>query len=143
MANVRFNEKTYYIPTDKFLITINKHTDVHRDSSTHSKVKSSVEVEQVFAVSAEVNEMYRIKPGWINKEAGYVLKATKNDIKSLTEAFVVKIISNTVVYTEPSLHSHSATVLRVGDLEKVIGESDVFYQLEHGGYIEKCNCRRY
>ena len=59
-------------------------------------MKSSVEVEQVFAVSAEVNGMYRIKPGWINKQAGSVLEATKNDIKSLTEAFVVKIISNTV-----------------------------------------------
>ena len=106
-------------------------------------MKSSVEQEQVFAVSAEVNGMYRIKPGWINKEAGCVLEATKSDIKSLTEAFVVKIISNTIVYTEPSIHSHSATVLRIGDLEKVIGESDIFYQLENGGYIEKSNCRRY
>ena len=51
MANVRFNEKTYYIPTDKFLITVNKYANVHRDSSTHSKVKSSVDKEQVFAVS--------------------------------------------------------------------------------------------
>ena len=143
MANVRFNEKTYYIPTDKFLITVNKHADVHRDSSTHSKVKSSVDQEQVFAVSSEVNGMYRIKPGWINKEVVSILEATKTDVKSLTEVFVVKIISNTIVYTEPSTQSHSATVLRVGDLEKVVGESDQFYQLEHGGYIEKSNCRRY
>lgn len=143
MANIRFNEKTYYIPTDKFLIIINKPTDVYRDSSTHSKVKSSVKQEQIFAVSSEVNGMYRIKPGWINTESVSILEATKTDIKSLTEAFIIKIINTTIVYTEPSTHSHSATVLRVGELEKVVGESDQFYQLEHGGYIEKSNCRRY
>ena len=39
--------------------------------------------------------------------------------------------------------AHTATVLRIGDVERVVWESEDFFKLEHGGYIEKRGCRRY
>ncbi len=143
MANVKFNEKTYYVPTDKFLIGVKENTSVQNNYSKDSKVTSVVKQGQVFSVSSEVNNMFRIKPGWVNKEACEVLKEATNEIKDLAESFVVKVINNIPIYTEASINSHTATILRVGDLECVVGESEDFYKLAHGGYIEKKGCRRY
>lgn len=87
--------------------------------------------------------MYRIKLGWLENEACDILKGPTNEVIELAESFVVKIISNIPVFTEPSMTAHTATVLRIGDVERVVGESEDFFKLEHGGYIEKRGCRRY
>ena len=59
------------------------------------------------------------------------------------EEFVVKMIDNAPVFTEPNQSSHAATVLRIGDLPKVDGESAEFYRLANGGFVEKSKCRKY
>ena len=143
MANVKFNEKTYYVPSEKFLVGVKQHCNVYKDPSTSSKKVASVEENQVFSVSSKVNDMYRIKPGWISKEFCEVLVAATNEVITLEDPFVVKVISNIPVFTEPSMTAHTATVLRIGDVERVVGESEDFFKLEHGGYIEKRGCRRY
>ena len=37
MANVKFNEKTYYVPSEKFLVGVKQHCNVYKDPSTSSK----------------------------------------------------------------------------------------------------------
>lgn len=143
MANVKFNEKTYYVPSEKFLVGVKQHCNVYKDPSTSSKKVASVEENQVFSVSSKINDMYRIKLGWLENEACDILKGPTNEVIELAESFVVKIISNIPVFTEPSMNAHTATVLRIGDVERVVGESEDFFKLEHGGYIEKRGCRRY
>ena len=143
MANVKFNEKTYYVPSEKFLVGVKQHCNVYKDPSTSSKKVASVEQNQVFSVSSKVNDMYRIKPGWISKEFCEVLVAATNEVITLEDPFVVKVISNIPVLTEASPDAHATTVLRPGDLRRVIGESEDFYQLETGDFITKRGCRRY
>ena len=143
MANVKFNGNTFYVPSDKFLVSIQDHAEVHYDSSLESETTSSVNEGQVFLVLSERNDMYKIKLGWINKEVCEILLEASNEVTDLSEPFVVKVISNLPIFTEPSTNSHTATILRVGDLERVIGESEDFFKLEHGGFIEKKGCRRY
>ena len=143
MANVKFNEKTYYVPSEKFLVGVKQHCNVYKDPSTSSKKVASVEENQVFSVSSKVNDMYRIKPGWISKEFCEVLVAATNEVITLEDPFVVKVISNIPVLTEASPDAHATTVLRPGDLRRVIGESEDFYQLETGDFITKRGCRRY
>ena len=60
-----------------------------------------------------------------------------------TEVFVVKMIDNAPVFTEPDRSSHAATILRIGDLPSVDGESAEFYRLANGGFVEKSKCRKY
>lgn len=143
MANVKFNGNTFYVPSDNFLVSIKDHCEVHYDSSLESETTSSVNEGQVFLVLSERNDMYKIKLGWINKEVCEILLEASNEVTDLSEPFVVKVISNLPIFTEPSTNSHTATVLRVGDLERVIGVSEDFFKLEHGGFIEKRGCRRY
>ena len=143
MANVKFNGNTFYVPSDNFLVSIQDHAEVHYDSSLESETTSSVNEGQVFLVLSERNDMYKIKLGWINKEVCEILLEASNEVTDLSEPFVVKVISNLPIFTEPSTNSHTATVLRVGDLERVIGVSEDFFKLEHGGFIEKKGCRRY
>lgn len=142
MANVKFNEKTYYVPADRLLVGVKQQASVYKDAKASSKL-ASVEEGQVFLVLSETNNMYHIKPGWLKKEACAILDESTNEVVELEETFVVKVISNIPVFTEPSINAHNATILRVGDLERVVGESEDFYQLEHGGFIEKRGCRRY
>lgn len=143
MANVKFHDSTFYVPSNKFLVAMKDCCEVHKDSSQESKVTGTVKEGQVFSVSSDVNGMFRIKLGWVNKEACEILVAASNEVKDLSEAFVVKVINNIPVFTEPSTSSHATAVLRIGDLPRVVGESEDFYKLEHGGYIEKRGCRRY
>ena len=143
MTNVKFNGNTFYVHSDQFLVSMKDHYDVHYDSLLASKTISSVNEGQVFSVLSERNNMYKIKLGWINKEACEILLAANNEVADVPEPFVVKVISNIPIFTEPSTNSHTATVLRIGDLERVIGESEDFFKLEHGGFIEKRGCRRY
>lgn len=143
MANVKYNENTYYVPNDKFLVAVLDHATVHKDPSNTSKTVVCVNDGQVYAVSSVVNGMYRIKPGWINQEFCETLVAAKNEVTTLAESYVVKIISNIPVLTEASKKAHATTVLRPGDLCRVVGESEEFYQLETGDFIDKKGCRRY
>lgn len=143
MANVKFNEQTFYVPSEKFLIGVKETSEVYKNSSLRSSTKGSVQKGQVFSVSSEANGLFRIKSGWINKENCEILLESSHEIKTLSESFVVKVISNIPTFTEPSVDSHTTTVLRVGDLQRVIGESGDFFKLEHGGFIEKRGCSRY
>ncbi|WP_350022434.1 hypothetical protein [Turicibacter sanguinis] len=143
MANVKYNENTYYVPNDKFLIAVLDHATIHKDPSNTSKMMVCAKVGQVYSVSSVVNDMYRIKPGWISKEFCEVLVAATNEVITLEYPFVVKVISNIPVLTEASPDAHATTVLRPGDLRRVIGESEDFYQLETGDFITKRGCRRY
>lgn len=143
MANVKYNEFTYYVPSDKFLVAVLDHATVHKDPSNTSKTIVCANDGQVYAVSSVVNGMYRIKPGWISQDFCETLVAAKNEIIALAESYVVKIISNIPVLTEPSLNAHATTVLRPGDLCRVIGESEDFFKLETGDFIAKRGCRRY
>ena len=72
-----------------------------------------------------------------------MLVAATNEVITLEDPFVVKVISNILVLTEASPDAHATTVLRPGDLRRVIGESEDFYQLETGDFITKRGCRRY
>ena len=88
MANVKFNEKTYYVPSEKFLVGVKQHCNVYnRSSSTSSKKVASVEENQVFSVSSKVNDMYRIKLGWLENEACDILKGPTNEVIQLAEVF--------------------------------------------------------
>ena len=143
IANVKFNGNTFYVPSDKMVVCIKDDCEVHYDSSLTSEATSSVTKGQVFSVLAQRNKMYKIKLGWINEEAAEILLEPINEITDLAEPFVVKVIVNTPVFTEPSTKSHITTLLRIGDLQQIVGESEDFFKLEHGGFIEKRGCRRY
>lgn len=144
MANVRFNESSFYVPTGKFLIAITEASTAHKEADPQSKVTVHLEKDQVFAVTNETAQLFKTKVGWVLKDACHVLDQSSNEvIQPLPESFVVKVISNTAVYTEPSTTSHATTVLRIGSLPRVVGESHEFYQLEHGGFIQKNGCRHY
>ena len=144
MANVRFNASSFYVPKDKFLVAINESCTAHKEDNPQSKVTAHLAKDQVFAVTSETPQHFKTKVGWIAKEACHVLDQSSNEVvQPLPESFVVKVISNTAVYTEPATTSHATTVLRIGSLPRVVGESHEFYQLKHGGFIQKNGCRHY
>ena len=76
------------------------------------------------------------------EEGEVELKADVQHVEDVKE-FVVKMIDNGAVYTEPDKASHTATVLRIGDLPSVNGESEEFFRLSSGGFVEKSKCRKY
>lgn len=143
MANVKYNGQTFYVPSDKFLIGIKGNTQALKEATPDSAVVASLSKGQVFAVISELNGCYHLKPGWINQDFCERLAAASNEITPVSESFVVKIISNIPVLTEASIEAHATTVLRPGDLCRVVGESEDFFQLETGDFIEKRGCRRY
>ena len=98
---------------------------------------------QVFAVISELNGYYHLKPGWVSQDLCEILVAASNEVTLVPEPFVVKIISNIPVLTEAVVDAHATTILRPGDLCRVTGESEDFFQLETGDFIEKRGCRRY
>ncbi|MDE5977241.1 MAG: hypothetical protein K2G70_02080 [Turicibacter sp.] len=143
MANVKFQDSTFYVPSDKFLIVVKEEADVYQNSSTSSKIIGRTQCNQVFSIASEVNNLLKTKIGWIKKSDCNILLQAPNEVKDVEEPFVVKVISNIPVFTEASTDSHATTVLRIGSLPRVVGESEDFYKLEHGGFIEKRGCRHY